>query len=413
MQSSMNSTAPAFDLAGRLYQDEQERNVTNWSQIPAEEVKEDPLAFPKINAGVAGHFAEAYSAISEAPYHFYLMVYFACLGAALAGKITLKSLLKVQPRLYLILLGASGRGRKSTPISIGVEFFQKLIPDFGLMHNANSGEGLGVFLEKSPSTLLVFDEFASFVSKASQKNNTLLGAVTSFFEKNEYQTATKDKQLLIEDSYLSMIAACTTDTWERCWTSDFTAIGLVNRLFLVPGSMEKLVPIPPRLPLEKWKTLRDNTLAAIRLAEAVKSYELTADGMALYDQWYREGLDHKSLHSVRLDAYALRFMMLLAVARGDEKIQIDTVRDAISLADWQHRVRQQYDPLDADTEVAKIEQRIRRALSMSPRTLRELQQVTNAQRSGLWIWKSALQNLMQNEEISYDPTAKKYLEIKV
>jgi hypothetical protein len=395
-----------------LYQDEQEQNVRNCQQIPTEEVKQDPLAFPKINAGVAGHFAESYAAISEAPYHFYLMVYLSCLGATLAGKIVLKSLLKVQPRLYLILLGASGRGRKSTPISIGVEFFQNLIPDFGLMHNANSGEGLGVFLEKTPSTLLVFDEFASFVSKASQKNNTLLGAVTSFFEKNEYQTATKDKQLLIEDAFLSMIAACTTDTWERCWTSDFTAIGLVNRLFLIPGNMEKLVPIPPRLPLEQWKTLRDNTMAIIRLGEVVREYELTEDGAALYDQWYREGLDHKSLHSVRLDAYALRLMLLLTVARGDEAIQIDMVRDAIKLAEWQHRVRQQYDPLDADTEVAKIEQRIRRALSLRPRTLRELQQATHAQRSGLWIWKSALENLMQNEEVSYNSSEKKYTAIK-
>ena len=408
MQSSMNSTAPAFDLAGRLYQDEQERNVTNWSQIPAEEVKEDPLAFPKINAGVAGRFAEAYSAISEAPYQFYLMVFLAFLGAFLAGKITLKSLLKVQSRLFLILLGASGRGRKSTPISIVGDFFQNLIPDFGLMHNANSGEGLGVFLEKNPSTVLVFDEFASFVSKASQKNNTLLGAVTSFFEKNQYQTATKDKQLLIEDAYLSMVAACTTDTWERCWTSDFTAIGLVNRLFIIPGNMEKLVPIPPRLPLEKLRTLQDNTLAVIRHAEAVKEYELTEEGKALYDTWYREGLDHKSLHSIRLDAYALRFMMLLAVARGDETIQLDTVRDAIKLADWQHLVRQQYDPLDADTEIAKIEQRIRRTLSIKPRTLRELQQATHAQRSGLWIWKNALENLRQNEEVAYDATTKKY-----
>jgi hypothetical protein len=393
---SSTTQAQVFDLAERLYQDDHEQ------------VKDDPLAFPRINAGVAGHFAEAYSAISEAPYHFYLMVYLACLGASLAGKIVLKSLLKVQPRLYIILLGVSGRGRKSTPISIGVEFFQNLIPDFGLMHNANSGEGLGVFLAKHPSTLLNYDEFAGFVSKAGSKHNTLLGTVTSLFEKNQYQTATKDKQLLIENAYLSMVAACTTDTWERCWNTDFTAIGLVNRLFLVPGHMDRLVAIPPRLPLNIWRTLRDNTTAIIRVAEVVREYGLTEEAEAMYNEWYHHGLDHKSLHAVRLDAYALRFMMLLAVARGDELIGPEIVTDAIGLVDWQHRVRQMYDPLDADNEMARVEQRIRRALQEKPRIRRELQQYTNASRTGLWIWKNALDNLIANDEVGYDPETKKY-----
>ena len=370
--------------------------------------KADALTFPEINTGVAGNFANAYSEITEAPRHFYLMAFFACLGSALADDITLKSLLRVQPRGYFIFLGVSGRGRKSTPISITTEFFKALLPEFGLMHNANSGEGLGVFMEKSPHTLLVYDEFMGFVQKANQKGNTILGTVTSLFEKNEYQTATKDKQLLIEDAYLSMLAACTTDTWERCWNPDFTAIGLVNRLFLVPGNMEKLIPIPPKLDLNEWKTLRENTLAAIRLARVVKEYDLTLAAKALYDNWYRNELDHKSLHSVRLDAYALRLMLLLAVSRGVTEIDESIVLDAIKLVNWQHRVRQLYDPLDADNEMARVETRIRRALLNGPKTHRELQQTTNARRSGLWIWKSALQNLQQNDEVFYESTNKTY-----
>lgn len=383
-------------------------NGTSGEPMPAPADEADPLAFPDINAGIAGEFADAYASISEAPRHFYLMVYLACLGACLAGKIELKSLLKVQPRLYIVLLGASGRGRKSTPLAITTEFFSDLTDSFGLMHNANSGEGLGVFLQKHPSTLLNYDEFAGFVSKAGSKGNTLLGTVTSLFEKNQYQTATKDKQLLIPHAYLSMVAACTTDTWERCWNADFTAIGLVNRLFLVPGHMETLVPIPPRLPLDTWRTLRDNTTAVIRVAEAVREYGLTQEAGEMYDNWYRNGLDHQSLHSVRLDAHALRLMLLLAACRGHEDIGIEVVTDAIKLADWQHKVRQQYDPLDADNEMARVEQRIRRALAVKPRTLRELQQYTHAQRSGLWIWKNALENLITNDEIAYSPATKKY-----
>lgn len=398
-----------FTIDGGNGRDRGKTGYQNDTQnIHTTEPAPDRLAFPDIQAGVAGEFADAYAAISEAPRHFYLMVYLACLGACLAGKIELKSLLKVQPRLYIVLLGASGRGRKSTPLSITTEFFSDLTDSFGLMHNANSGEGLGVFLQKNPSTLLNYDEFLSFVNKAGSKHNTLLGTVTSLFEKNQYQTATKEKQLLIENSYLSLIGACTTDTWERCWNADFTAIGLVNRLFLVPGHMDKLVPIPPRLPLQQWRTLRDNTTAVMRVAEVVREFGLTGEAQAMYDEWYHTGMDHKSLHAVRLDAYALRFMLLLAACRGLEEIGVEVVGDSIKLADWQHRVRQQFDPLDADNEMARVEQRIRRALIGQPRTKRELQQRTHANRSGLWIWKSALENLTGNDEINYDPATKRY-----
>jgi hypothetical protein len=317
-------------------------------------------------------------------------------------------MLKVQSRLYTIFLAASGRGRKSTAISIAVDFFKSLLPDFGLMHQANSGEGLGKFLEKSPTTLLDYDEWLAFINKASQRGNTLLSTVTSLFEKNEFQTATKDKQLLIENAYLSMLAACTVDTWEKAWTADFTAIGLNNRLFLCPGNMEKLVSLPPRLPLEQWKTLQENTGLILRVARQVREYDLSADAFSFYDDWYKNELDHTSLHSVRLDAIALRLMLLLAVSLGREEIDLGIVQDAIKLVTWQLEVRKLYDPLDCDNEMARTETRIRRALSTGAKTVRILQQKTNAQRSGLWIWKNALENLKVNEEVIYNPGNKTY-----
>jgi hypothetical protein len=276
------------------------------------------------------------------------------------------------------------------------------------MHHANSGEGLGVWLEKVPRTLLAYDEFMGFVSKAIQKGNTLLGTVTTLFEKNQYQTATKDKQLVIENAYLSMLAACTEDTWQRCWHPDFTAIGLVNRLFLVSGGMEKLVPIPPMLDVSRWKGLLQDTRFIVKHARLIREYALTPEAERLYDQWYRNTLDHKSIHSVRLDTYALRLMLLLAIS--DERFAIDEeiANDTVQLVTWEHAVRQQLDPIDADNEMAKVEIRIRRELSKGPRQLRTLQQGTQAHRTGLWLWKNALANLQGNDEVSYDPKSKTY-----
>ncbi len=366
------------------------------------------LTFPNIISGCAGFFAEAYAAISESPIHFYYLAWLTCLGSYLSGKITLNTLLDVQTRLYVLFLGPSGRGRKSTPITIVTEFFKGVFEDFSMMYHCNSGEGLGVHLEKFPWTILVYDEFLAFVSKAIQKGNTLLGTVTTLFEKNAYQTATKDKQLVIENAHLSMLAACTTDTWERCWERDFTAIGLNNRLFLAYGTMENYVSIPPRLDTETWKALRDQLRDTVRHALYVKEFSLTQGAFAMYDDWYKNKLDHKSLHSVRLDAYALRFMLLFTVNEMKSIIDESIVEKVIRLVEWEHLIRQQLDPIDADSESAKAEVKIRRALSTGPRGLRELQQRTNAQRTGLWVWKAALTNLQDNQEVYFDPKVKLY-----
>ncbi len=366
------------------------------------------LTFPDIMTGVAGAFAKAYAAISESPVHFYYLAWLTCLGAYLSGKITLNTLLDVQTRLYMLFLGPSGRGRKSTPITITTQFFQEVIDDFSLMYHCNSGEGLGVHLEKFPWTILVYDEFLAFVSKAIQKGNTLLGTVTTLFEKNTYQTATKDKQLVIKNAHLSILGACTTDTWERCWERDFTAIGLNNRLFLAYGTMETYVSIPPRLDIETWKHLRDELRDVKRHALYVKEFTLTPGAFALYDDWYKNKLDHKSLHSVRLDTYALRFMLLLAVNEFRTNIDEGIVEKVIKLVEWEHLVRQQLDPIDADSEMAKMEIRIRRVLSTGPKSMRELQQKTNYKRSGIWVWKAALDNLTGNEEVTFDKKSKMY-----
>jgi hypothetical protein len=372
--------------------------------------REETLIFPPdIMSGVAGHFADAYGDITEAPKPFYYICYLVCLGSYLSGKISLNTLLNVQPRLYVILLGPSGRGRKSTPITITTDFFHEIFEDFSIMHHAGSGEGLGVHLEKKRNTLLCYDEFLGFVSKAMQKGNTLLGTVTTLFEKNAYQTATKDKQLIINDAHLAMVGACTIDTWQRCWEADFTAIGLNNRLFLVPGVMEKYVSLPPRLEVELWKLLRDELRQCISKALSTREYVLTQEAFALYDEWYRETLDHKSIHSVRLDQYALRFMLLFAVNESKAKIDVPIVKAVIELVEWQHKVRQQYDPIDVDNESAKIETRIRRVLtSWGSLTKRELQQKTGAARSGKWLWNTALENLTKDEEVRFNQKGKYY-----
>ena len=70
----------------------------------------------------------------------------------------------------------------------------------------------------------------------------------------------------------------------------------------------------------------------------------------------------RSVHSRRLDTYALRLMPLLAVNDMKTAIDVETVRKAIFLCDWQLEVRKLHDPIDADNALAKMEEKIRRTV---------------------------------------------------
>ena len=94
-------------------------------------------------------------------------------------------------------------------------------------------------------------------------------------------------------------------------------------------------------------------------------------------------------------------MSLVAVSDGKKEIDEDTVSKIIALCDWQLGVRRLYDPVDAENAVARMEEKIRRQLrAKGPLPQRALQQFTNAGRSGLWTFTTALANLRKAEEIS-------------
>ncbi len=185
--------------------------------------------FPShIMTGAAGHFSAVLAQVMESPRHFFFMVYLACIGIVMANKISLATELKPQPRLYLVLLGESADDRKSTAISKTVDFFISALTEFNVCFGVGSAEGLQKILDKKKSLLLVYDELKAFVGKAKADGSILLPATCTLFESNRFENHTKDKELKIMDAYLSIVAASTIATYERCWDSSFQDIGMTN-----------------------------------------------------------------------------------------------------------------------------------------------------------------------------------------
>ena len=358
------------------------------------------MAFPDIMSGAAGDFAKVYSDYLEPPKRFFYISYLCCLGSILSGKVTLASELSPQPRLYVLILGESADDRKSTTLNKTVDFFRNNFPAFQVNWGVGSAEGLQKELEKSSSLLLCLDEFKQFIEKSRIKASVLLPCVNTLFESNNYSSSTKTLPVRVENVHLGVLAASTIQTYERTWDASFTDIGFNNRLFIVPGSGERKFPFPPRIPLKETNLLKKQLTDILTMTGDNLELTIAPDAKKRYDTWYMNR--EMSVHAKRLDTYAMRFMILLAVNEMQTIIDKQIIEKVIALMDWQLRVRQILDPIDADNALAKMEEKIRRLLHRGPKTERVLRQYSHANRAGLLIYDNAKNNLQKHKEIMYD-----------
>ncbi|HUV58524.1 MAG TPA: DUF3987 domain-containing protein [Desulfatiglandales bacterium] len=388
----------------------------NWLReqvgLEGENEKYNPLEFPPIMDGVAGTFARIYASHLEVPEHFLYMGFLTCLGSILADRVSISSELDTRPRLYTVLLGESADDRKSTAIQKTVDFFRETLTkeSFSPCWGVGSAEGLqarlseGKKAEDPKNLLLCFDEFKLFVSKCQIETSVLLPCVNSLFEMTHYEAHTKKTSVKVENAHLSIIAASTVQTWERIWTPAFTDIGFYNRLWLVPGTGERKFSLPSKIPNEEKINLKHRLVGILQMVGDGLELNLTEEAKELYQSWYMEL--EQSIHTKRLDTYTLRLMPLLALNESKDKIDLDIVKMVIALADWQLEVRRLHDPVEAENNTAKLEERIRRVLKAGPKADRELKQSTHANRLGLWFYSTAINNLRKAKEIAWNKEGK-------
>ncbi len=365
----------------------------------AREIMKSNLEFPShIISGAAGTFASVYSDVLESPIQFFYIAYLTCLGSAISTKVSISNELYTQPRLFTLILGESADDRKSTAINKTLDLFDGMInPCMGV----GSAEGLQKVLESKQSAILCLDEFKAFVGKATIQSSVLLPCVNTLFESNRYSNVTQKTDIDIKDAHLSMLAASTVDTYERTWCPEFTDIGFNNRLFIVPGTADRKHFAPPKIDQEVRNEIKSELYSIIGRCNDGLSIEMTDDAKDVMQGWYRLG--ERSEYTKRIEGYATRLMILLAINDGLHVITENIARRVVELVNWQIIVRRRFDPIDADNEMAKMEMRIRRIVgSLNGNTIQEgtLKKKCHYERSGVYIFNSALRNLEANCEIA-------------
>ncbi len=376
--------------------------------LPCEEAP--PLQVPQAGMiGLARDFATLYASHLEAPASFFYFAYLTHLGALLRRKITLQSALDIEPRLYTVLLGESADTRKTTAIRKTHQFFGSLAGwEPTVLFGAGSAEGLAKALKDTPELLLHYDELRSFVSKARAEASVLLPMVGTLFERGEFDNRTKDSSISVRRISLSLLAACTQETYATMFDRAFHAIGFLNRLWLVADRTTPQFSLPAAFDLDTVAHLRQRTLGLLMgLTERYRqnnyqpvAFAVSPNAKALFDTWYfqRQG----TLFEKRLETYGHRLMLLLAAMTGKSEVDEEIMRAVVALLKYQLDARRECDPVDAENTVAMLEERFRRVLARGAMTGPDLRRKLHYTRVGLWMWNTAIENLKRAGELRWD-----------
>jgi hypothetical protein len=370
-----------------------------------------PIPFPVwVIDGFARNFAQTYADRLEPSVVAFYISALTCLGSVLAGNVRMNTELKTDPRLYVLFIGESGKGKKSSAAKFTIDFFKDRVRAFRVCKGAGSAEGLfnEINAVKWDRRLLLFyDEFQQFVNKCKIESSVLLQMVNILFEDNSYESPLKKSKMKLDNAYLTMLSASTEETYDDCWTASFTNIGFNNRMFIVPIRSVREHSLPKAIdPVDKERLWGELEAILGMVGGEGMVYDITEDAYEYYDRWYLTMKETK--HSVRIDTYALRLMPLLAANEMKTIIDIDIVKKVVAICGWQIKIRQRYEPVAVDNQYASMEAKIRKVLLERDMTRGEIQRATNGYRFGIKTLINAIGNLCTMGEVEYDSNSDTY-----
>lgn len=362
--------------------------------IPAEAPQSDTPTFPEASIiGLAAEIAHAYAERVEAPLPFLYMDALTFLGAAICTLVRVRSSLNEEPRLYTIKVAPPGTGRKSSGQMLIAGFYEPVLGERVIIsHGVGSAEGLAKRMEAGGSALLQYDEFRSFVDKSGVQGSVLLPMVGSLFSTTRYENATNRSTISLDDAHLSLVGACTTETFTTMFNPQFRNIGFLTRLFIVTGHRIHRKAIPEEVPGVLLKALQDRTQRQIVRADQQRPrLDFTHSARQRWEEWYHALPE--TPYTARLDSYGFRLLALYAVTTETWAITLPLVDAVLALLDYQAKVRRELDPIDAVGVTARMERFILRALTKGRMGEGRLHRLCNIRHYGLWSFNAALKNL--------------------
>jgi hypothetical protein len=295
-----------------------------------------PIFPNEIIQGVARKFVDLYSPIRETPEAFLWLAFLTYLGNAISPWVRLDSD-SSEPRFYGVVIGKSGRTRKSAGNNIARDLFKKVAPRGQvIIEGFGSAEGmlktLGV--SDSPKPAIVhLDEMNILSSKTDINGSAGIAPLHQLFENHDYDHSLAQGGYTVRNAYLSLVGASTPEDFREAWSSKHANAGFFSRLLIVAGDTDRRIARPVDPDPEKLNQLiREVKLLVTSVITAPRLLKMDPAAEAIWAMFYENFGDRDGPEWNRIDTYGFRLMTLQAVLRGEDTVTKANVQQVVGLA---------------------------------------------------------------------------------
>jgi hypothetical protein len=259
------------------------------------------IAFP----GIAGEFVATLMPHTEADPAALLFQFLTGFGNIIgAGPHYLVEGDQHWARLFIVLVGATAKGRKGTSMGRVRALFRLVDEDWATTRIAgglSSGEGLiyqvrdarednkGEEIDKGVSDkrfLALSNEFAGVLRMMARVGNSLSPIIRDAWDRDALRTLTKAEPLTATGAHISQIGHVTADELRRYLDATETANGFANRFLFVCVKRARLLPDGGGE--IEWTQLADRLREIVASARSLGRLHMDNDARALWHAIYGE-----------------------------------------------------------------------------------------------------------------------------
>jgi hypothetical protein len=275
---------------------------------------------------------------SEAPMPFHFFVGAAVVGACMGRRVWFdKGYYRIYPNMQILLVGPTGRVRKTSAINLGLAVLRKV--GVNIVSEKTTPEALVDALDSEPPlvegrmlvkrdshAVLVAPELAVLLGKQKYNEGMIALLTTLFDSPDEWTYKTRGRgEVRLKNVTLTMIGASTPDWLITAIPQDAFGGGFMSRLlFVVQETTDRCYPIPEPPPA------LDTLVDALRRIQGLGGeMRLTPEALEWYSTWYaatRKAVpeDEKMAgYHERKPDHLLRLAMVLALAEGKTTMDVE------------------------------------------------------------------------------------------
>lgn len=253
------------------------------------------------------------------------------------------------PNLFAILVGRTGKSRKTTAVNRAHRFFGQEYDlataagtPYRTLSGITSGEGIVDHLIEFPNTILAPGEFSTMMRRARRSSTgSLVPQLLDLWDcPQSVQIARAQNIKQADFPFASLVATATPPTLAEDMSEGDIGSGFSNRVLWFYGEPGPHIVNPPRVDEGEARWLFR------QFKESVEGYKgaplsMTREAGAFWDSWDEEegnrvyGNEHEEEMASRKGANAQKLATIYACADGAAQIDEPAIRAAAALVEWQ------------------------------------------------------------------------------